>query len=211
MQRSVVVVPITADRASGRALAEQFIATDHPTSWWAFGNLPGAQALASALGLTGDPRLLIMRLDWPRPVTPKRQRCPRASSSITTCRPIRSTGGRQRRRIRPSPEQGALTAADFLASLDEPWHRDEDLLVARDARSGQLVGYHWTKVEGPDGEVYVIGVHPEVGGHGLGRALLETGIILMRNRGASTIDLYVEAANQGSSRCTGRRIRGHPY
>lgn len=35
----------------GRALAEQIIATDHLISWWAFGNLPGAQALASALGL----------------------------------------------------------------------------------------------------------------------------------------------------------------
>ena len=68
--------------------------------------------------------------------------------------------------------------------------------VIGEDEDGTAVGYHWTKVEGPDGEVYVIGVHPDVGGHGLGRALLETGIILMRNRGASTIDLYVEAANQ---------------
>ena len=193
----LVVDPDHRRQGIGRALAEQIIATDHPTSWWAFGNLPGAQALASALGLTVIRGLLIMRLDQATSPLTEATAMPEGfvldhyvPADLDQLVAVNAAA------FAHHPEQGALTAADFLARMDEPWHRDEDLLVARDARSGQLVGYHWTKVEGPDGEVYVIGVHPDVGGHGLGRALLETGIILMRNRGASTIDLYVEAANQ---------------
>jgi len=52
----------------------------------------------------------------------------------------------------------------------------EDWLTRRDSlsrkRGPDLVGFHWTKVH-PDGvgEVYVVGVHPDAQGGGLGTAL----------------------------------------
>ena len=192
----LVVDPDHRHHGIGRALAERIISADHPISWWAFGDLPGAQALASALGLEVIRGLLIMRLDL-------------ATSPLQTPTPL--PAGFVLDHYRPDdlddlvavnaaafaqhPEQGALAADDFEARMHEPWHLDTDLLVAREAASGKLAGYHWTKVEGDEGEVYVIGVRPDLNGRGLGRALLEAGIIHMRDRGASVIDLYVEAAN----------------
>lgn len=193
----LVVDPDQRRQGIGRALADRIIAADHPALWWAFGDLPPARGLASALGLRVVRGLLIMRLDV-------------AGSGLTEA--VGMPEGFVIDHFKPAdldqlvavnaaafahhPEQGALAAVDFEARMGEPWHRDTDLLVARQTTSGQLVGYHWTKVEGHEGEVYVIGVRPDVNGRGLGRALLEAGIIHMHNRGASSIDLYVEAANK---------------
>ncbi|MFP5283522.1 MAG: GNAT family N-acetyltransferase, partial [Actinomycetes bacterium] len=57
-----------------------------------------------------------------------------------------------------------------------------------------LLGFHWTKEHGDGlGEVYVLGVDPEAGGGGLGRALLTAGLHHLADRGNTTVQLYVEA------------------
>jgi mycothiol synthase len=72
-----------------------------------------------------------------------------------------------------------------------------------------MVGFHWTKVHGgehshgPDGrhghdaigEVYVVGVHPDEHGTGLGKALTLTGLHHLRQLGLPEAMLYVEADN----------------
>lgn len=193
----LVVAPDQRRRGIGRALAERITDTDQPLSWWAFGDLPGARALASALGLAVVRGLLVMRLDLSRSALTAAIPMPDGfvldhyrSSDLARLVAVNAAA------FATHPEQGILTAADFEARMNEPWYRNTDLLVARDARTQELVGYHWTKVEGGEGEVYVIGIDPGLNGRGLGRALLEAGIIHMQNRGASIIDLYVEAANE---------------
>lgn len=196
----LVIEPMERRKGHGRRLAEQLIRDAEPRSWWAFGDLPGAQQLANSLGLQIVRALLIMTLDLdrhPEPETPQlpsgvvldHYRADDLDQLVATNAAAFAT----------HPEQGALQAADMAARMASDWYRDEDLLVARDA-VGRLVGFHWTKLTAgelhPLGEVYVLAVDPSQAGQGTGRALLEAGIIHMRSRGARLIELYVEASNE---------------
>jgi len=93
------------------------------------------------------------------------------------------------------PEQGSLTLDDLRDRIDEPWFDADDLLVLRDG-DGRMVGYDWLKVEDDAGEIYVLGVDPELAGQGLGRSLLRAGFARLADRGISTADLYVEGDNE---------------
>ena len=91
-----------------------------------------------------------------------------------------------------------MTVEDARARMAQDWFDPAGLLLARDG-SGELVGFCWTKVEAvdgtPRGELYVLGVHPDWVRRGIGRALLDAGILRMQDAGARAVDLYVEAAN----------------
>ena len=67
------------------------------------------------------------------------------------------------------PEQGGWNHSDVLDRAAEPWFDPEGLLLAVDELSGELLGFHWTKVH-PDGtgEVYVLGVDPAAQGRDWG-------------------------------------------
>lgn len=116
-------------------------------------------------------------------------------------------------------EQGSLTTDDLHRRIDEPWFNPEGFFLAE--REGRLVGYHWTKVHGgsegggavvhehdfqgphthdghghdPIGEVYVVGVHPDERGTGLGTALILIGLHHLRGVGLLEAMLYVDAEN----------------
>jgi mycothiol synthase len=108
------------------------------------------------------------------------------------------------------PEQGRLTVDDLRAREGEPWFDAHDFLVAR-APDGRMIGYVWLKVEpdadagahasdaeGPIGEIYVVGVHPDFAGRGLGRSLMGAGLRRLRERGCRDAVLYVDASNVGA-------------
>jgi len=103
------------------------------------------------------------------------------------------------------PEQGAITEDDFAARQAEPWFAADDLLLARDtgtATPGRILGYNWLKVEPGSsmGEIYVLGVHPDAAGAGLGRALMLAGLRRLRQSGCAAVELYVEAEGTGPVR-----------
>ena len=60
-----------------------------------------------------------------------------------------------------------------------------------------MVGFHWTK-QHPDrlGEVYVLGVDPDAGGAGLGKALLADRPGHLRDQRNTAVELYVEADHE---------------
>lgn len=120
------------------------------------------------------------------------------------------------------PDQAGWTLADLEQRMAESWFDPSGFLMAQDA-DGRLVGFHWTKVHehddhtqggherhvhdagdagtaelhahDPIGEVYVVGVDPDMRGLGLGRSLTLAGLEHLRDRGLSTALLYVDADN----------------
>ncbi len=193
----VVVHPDHRRRGVGRALVGELLAAGE-SRFWAHGDLPGAQALAAAVGLAAERTLLVLRLelggDAPREAVP-------AGITLRSFRPddadaVVAVNGRA---FAQHPEQGAMDRADFDRRAASDWFDPDGLFVAEDA-DGEVVGFHWTKVESqPDGtdlgEVYVVGVDPAAHGGGLGTALTARGLRHLHERGVRTVDLYVEGDN----------------
>lgn len=98
------------------------------------------------------------------------------------------------------PDQADWTLADVTAREAEPWFSADGFFLAE--RAGELVGFHWTKVHAargasaePVGEIYVIGVAPQMQGHKLGGALALQGMRHLQELGMPSVMLYVEADN----------------
>lgn len=91
------------------------------------------------------------------------------------------------------PEQGRWTGADLRAREEESWFDPDGLLVAEDDEG--MLGFHWTKVEGGVGEVYVLGVDPRAQGTGLGRTLTLAGLAHLAAHGVRQVDLYADESN----------------
>lgn len=107
------------------------------------------------------------------------------------------------------PEQGAMDERDLAERMSQDWYDPAGLLVAEDAATGAVLGFHWTKTArrpgdagpvgpGADGEVYVVGVAPEAQGRGLGKLLTLAGLHHLASWGVERIELYVEGDNAGA-------------
>jgi len=173
-------------------------ASPHLTAW-SHGDHPAARALAESHGFDRVRTLLQLRMplsdgDAAAPVS-------RAQTGDVTIRSFDADTdaeawvGLNARIFAHHPEQGKMTVADLAARQDEDWFDAGDFLLAVDER-GELIGYNWLKVEDDLGEIYVLGVSPDIAGRGLGRTLTNAGLARLRERGVSTAALYVEADNE---------------
>ena len=96
-------------------------------------------------------------------------------------------------------EQGGWDLATLQQRERESWF-DADGFLLHD-RDGRVAAFCWTKLHpGPvlTGEIYVIAVHPEYHGHGLGKALTVAGLQHLQSVGATAAMLYVDAANNAA-------------
>jgi mycothiol synthase len=101
-----------------------------------------------------------------------------------------------RRAFADHPEQGSWTGADLAERVQQPWFDPAGFFLAIDTTSGAPAGFHWTKVEDGQGEVYVVGVSPDYQGSGLGKALTLQGLHhLQEDRGLDSVVLYVDGTN----------------
>jgi len=99
------------------------------------------------------------------------------------------------------PDQGSWGPAELELRLNAPWFDPAGLILAE--HSGDLVGFHWTKLEHqqpqpPAAEVYVLGVAASQRGTGVARALLDAGLAHLRRQGAQQAHLFVDSANQAA-------------
>ncbi|MDQ2838821.1 MAG: mycothiol synthase [Actinomycetota bacterium] len=105
------------------------------------------------------------------------------------------------------PEQGSWTQRDLDERLAAAWFDPAGFLLA-ERDSGELLGYHWTKVhsetEPPMGEVYVLGVDPSAQGLRLGTQLLNEGLRHLQARKLETVLLYVEESSGTAIHLYGR-------
>lgn len=97
------------------------------------------------------------------------------------------------------PEQGSLTAAGFAALREQEWFDPQDLILAVNTASNDIVGFTWVKTlrteDATETELYVLGVDPAYAGRGLGAALLGTTLARMRVHRPDRITLYVDGEN----------------
>ena len=190
----LVVHPDHRGQGVGRKLLAAMI-TQGPLRVWAMGETGAAQALARGSQLVPVRRLLIMKrsLAGVIPVSP-----PPTGVTIRTFvvgEDEREWLAVNARAFAGHPEQGRIGLDDLTDRMAEPWFDPEGFFVA--IRDSAMIGFHWTKQHpGGLGEVYVLGVDPEAGGEGLGRALLSIGLEYLRQRGNTEVELYVEADNE---------------
>lgn len=207
----VVVHPAFRRRGLGRLLARTTLAhsPDGRLRLWAHGEHPAAYALAHAMGFRRSRALWQMRRSLnaalPAPTWPD-------GVVVRTFRPGQDDEEWLRLNaaaFADHPEQGRWTIEDLRRRMREPWFDPEGFFLAE--RAGRLVGFHWTKVHGgngddshhghdPIGEVYVVGVDPGEQGTGLGRALTLAGLQHLRHRGLPAVMLYVDADNEPAIR-----------
>lgn len=170
---------------------------------WSHGDHPAARVLANRYRLAAARTLLQLRIsltrELPAPTVPAAGR-PGDGIAISEFRPGADDAdwvALNALVFATHPEQGSLTGDDLTARQAEPWFDPADFLVARDESTGAMIGYIWLKIEpgSPTGEIYVIGVHPDAAGRGLGRTLLLAGLQRLRDRGCTAATLYVEAHN----------------
>jgi mycothiol synthase len=181
-------------RALGRALLEL---SGSRLRVWAHGGHPAARHLATRLGLALFRELRQMRRPLPGPGLPT----PVLPHGVTvrTFRPGADDAAWlavNAAAFAHHPEQGSLTQRDLSDRQAEPWFDPHGFFLA--LRGERIVGFHWTKTHSAEqlGEVYVLGVHPDEQGSGLGRALTAIGLRhLAYDRGLPTAMLYVDADN----------------
>lgn len=174
----------------GTALLEEALAEQPDHAVWAFGTLPAAVALAARLDLVPVRELLKLgREIGPEEVPPTPDGYRLATYEPGDAPGIVATNAAA---FAEHPEQGQLDLEGFSTLAAQDWFDPQGLVVAK--RDDEVVGFHWTKRHGPDlGEVYVLAVHPDHAGQGLGKVLLAAGLTHLAEQGCTEVVLYVEA------------------
>lgn len=187
----IVVDPDHRRAGVGRRILSELLA-DGEENFWAHGNLPAAQGLAASCGLVVGRELLVLRLTFDGPPAPEREL---DGVTLRTFTPADADAviAVNSRAFAHHPEQGAMDRADFDRRTSSDWFDPAGLFIAE--RDGQVIGFHWTKVEDGIGEVYVVGIDPDAQGGGLGTALTARGLRHMYEKGLPIVDLYVEGDN----------------
>jgi mycothiol synthase len=196
----LVVDPPARRRGHGRALLDAALA-EGARSVWAHGMLPAADALARAAGLVMTRSLHLMRrpltdADAVNPVLPQ-------GFSVRAFEPGRDDAtwvALNAAAFARHPEQGRLTVADLHERMAQPWFDPAGLLLVIEDATGQVVAFHWTKVEGASGEVYVVGVDPAHQGRGLGGPVTRLGLAHLARAGLREVELYVDGDNTAARR-----------
>jgi mycothiol synthase len=199
----LAVHPDARRRGVGTVAVRAAVARGGPsTRFWAHGTLPAAQALATKCNLRPARELIMMS----RPLNEI------SDAGVPQDVSIRTYQGRtdhpellsvNNAAFAWHPEQGGWTETDVAQRISEPWFDPEGLILAFDRESGELLGFHWTKVHGPGlGEVYVLGVDPKAQGRGLGGTLTMLGLAHLARRlgpsGEAAVMLYVESDNSAA-------------
>lgn len=223
----VVVRPGHRGRGHGTALLRSVHRDAGPQGVrvWAHGRTPQAVSVASEEGWTAVRELHKMRMPLrdiagdepggprPAPALPEPVLRPEVAERVSLRTFVVGQDEQawleaNARAFADHPEQGQLTLDDLLQREVEDWFDPHGFFLAT-TRDGAVAAFHWTKVHADGagltdgeavGEVYVVGVHPEWQGTGLGRALTLMGLRHLRDSGLPWVHLYVDGDNEAAVR-----------
>ena len=196
----------------GRELVQSMLSTvpDKRLRLWAHGEQLAAIELARSMNFINTRVLWQMRRSLRTPLSPP---VLPPGISLRTFSPDRDAQAWleiNSRAFANHPEQGGWLVADLESRMGEPWFSTDGFILAISDDTGDIAGFHWTKVHGATGraahaneahahealgEVYVVGVDPHWQGTGLGRAITVIGLQHLRDLGLSQAMLYVDATN----------------
>ncbi|MFC0358325.1 MULTISPECIES: mycothiol synthase [Kytococcus] len=205
----VVTDPEVRRAGLGGSLLDALREVDPQLRLWAHGDLDGGRRLAASRDLV--PLRSLWRME--RPVAGEFSELPPVrlpeGVSVRAFEPGRDDAAWLRlnaRAFADHAEQGRMTQEDLTARTEEGWFDPAGfLLLVDEQHEGELVGFHWTKVdELPVGEVYVVGVDPDRQGEGLGRAATLVGLHHLAGQGVETVELYVDGDNEAAVSTYGR-------
>lgn len=193
------VAPAHRTKGVGTALLESALERKPGARPWAHGDLPASRALAAGLGLEVVRELLVLA----RPVQSGDEVDPVLPAGIRHRAFVPGVDDEALLAVNAAafahhPEQGSLDAQGLGERMALPWFDAEGLILLEDDDPSRLAGFHWTKIDppgGPVGEVYVVGVHPQLHGRGLGGPLTRLGLAHLARRGVREVELYVEGDN----------------
>lgn len=167
----------------------RMIPTATAVTWW---STETTHAVATELGLVPERRLFRMG-----------RALPVSNTTDVELRPFRVGADEQawlavnNAAFAAHGEQGGWDLATLQQREREPWFDADGFLLHE--RDGRLAAFCWTKLHPGavlTGEIYVIAVHPDFHGHGLGKALTVAGLQHLYCVGATAAMLYVDAANE---------------
>ena len=207
----LVVDPAARRRGRGRTLLDAAVGRG-ARSVWAHGDLAGARALAAAAGLERTRSLHLMS----RPLTSDDATDPPLPEGYTVRafepgRDDEAWAALNAAAFADHPEQGRVGVEGLHERMATDWFDAAGFLLVE--RDGEVVAFHWTKVEAADaaaaradgprtgrGEVYVVGVDPAEQGHGLGGPLTGLGLAHLARQGLAEVHLYVDGDNTPARR-----------
>jgi mycothiol synthase len=194
----LAVHPDHRRRGHATALLDRLLA-DGERRFWAHGDLAAARKFAGANGLQSERTLLRLEREL-SPGEPADESVP----PDVVIRPFRADDlpgllTVNARAFAFHPEQAGMDQAVFAQRAASAWFDPAGIFVAE--QDGDIVGFHWTKVDTPiggdlTGEVYVLAVDPAHEGRHLGSTLLTRGLAHLADAGVGTVELYLEADNQ---------------
>lgn len=197
----VAVHPAYRRRGVGTKLLDEIDAK----KIWAHGNLRAAQVIAEKRGLTAVRTLLQMSIE---DIPTELENAPEGVVLETYPEAVDRLGAQEidgqwlavnNEAFDWHPEQGGWTPEDLNQAREADWFDPEGVLFA--VEKGRIVGFHWTKVHGPElGEVYVIGLSRLSQGRGIGGWLTRAGLVHLASKGVKTVILYVEGDNVAAVR-----------
>lgn len=146
----MLVAPTDRRRGVGRALITNLtdLTAQGRLRLWAHGEQAGARELAESMGFRTTRVLWQMRRSLlaalPRVVLPPgvtiRSFLPDSDAAAWITLNAQAFAGH--------PEQGSWTLEDLTMRMAEPWFESTGFLLAVAEETGELVGFHWTKVHG---------------------------------------------------------------
>ncbi len=169
------------------------------TRWWVFDVGQDADDLAATIGLRAGRSLLQMHVTLPLAMQSRENGEGRAVSTraFEVGRDETAWLEVNNAAFAWHPEQGIWDIATLRLREQENWFDPSGFLLHE--RDGRLAAFCWTKLhheaDGIQGEIYVVAVHPDFRGLGLGKALTIAGLDSIAAHGVTAGMLFVDLDN----------------